>query len=299
MSGRPPDEPAEEPAGTRSAARVLQVLEVLARHARPMPTAVIARECGIPLSSTHRLLNTMLERRFVTYDEAAHAWSLGVRVSEIGSAYLRRRPLQSLGRPLLDELAHQTGDTAHLAILHGAEVLYLDKQEPPQPKVKLVTEVGVRLPAHLTAVGRAMLADLPDAQVRAILDDPLVQRTDRGPRTVRELLAELRTVQAAGYAVDQGMVSLGVCCVAVAVFGHDGTPAAAIGLSFPSSETGAEAAQHRVAALRAIAGRLTAALGGLPPTPEGPLGRSATTLLTFEKDALKIPASLQCSARWS
>ena len=117
----------------KSAERVLEVLTLLAQHTRPVPTMTIARECGIPKSSAHQLLNVMRARHFVIYYDAEHAWGLGVASFEIGSAYLRSEPLQRLGRPVLVALTERTGDTSHLAILHGTEVLYLDKEEASGP----------------------------------------------------------------------------------------------------------------------------------------------------------------------
>src|SRR5581483_6022566 len=126
----------------KSAERLLDVLELLARHTRPVPTMTIARECSIPKSSAHQLLNVMRARHFVTYYETERAWGLGVAAFEIGSAYLRSEPLQRLGRPILAELTQRAGETSHLAILHGTEVLYIDKEEADGPAPKLVTEVG-------------------------------------------------------------------------------------------------------------------------------------------------------------
>lgn len=88
----------------KSAARLLDVLELLASHTRPVPTMTIARECAIPKSSTHHLLNVMRARNFVTYYEAERAWGLGISVFEIGSAYLRSEPLQRLGRHVVPPL---------------------------------------------------------------------------------------------------------------------------------------------------------------------------------------------------
>src|SRR5919206_5025319 len=148
----------------------------------------IARECNIPKSSAHHLLNVMRARNFVTYYESERAWGLGVAVFEIGSAYLRSGPLQRLGRHLLAELTARIGDTSHLAMLHGTEVFYIDKEQPAGSVAKLVTEIGVRLPAHLTAVGRAILAALPAAQIRALYaNQPLVLRTGHGPTSIDAL----------------------------------------------------------------------------------------------------------------
>jgi DNA-binding IclR family transcriptional regulator len=197
----------------------------------------IARECSIPKSSAHHLLNVMRDRRFVTYYENERAWGIGVAAFEVGSAYLRFGPLARSGRELLAALTEETGETSHLATLHGSEVLYIDKQQPMGQVARLVTEVGVRLPAHLTAVGRAMLAELPEAQVRALYRGRALQhRTGIGPATVDELLADLADVRGAGLARDDEMVTPGISCVAAAVFSHDGAPAAAIGVTFVTAQ---------------------------------------------------------------
>jgi DNA-binding IclR family transcriptional regulator len=246
----------------KSAERLLDVLALLARHARPVPTMTIARECDIPKSSAHHLLNVMRERHFVTYYEAERAWGLGIAAFEIGSAYLRSRPLQRLGRPLLEELTERTGETSHLAILHGTEVLYVDKQQPAGFAPKLVTEVGVRLPAHLAAVGRAILAELPEAQIRALYaDEPLVLRTGRGPTSVDALLRDLVPVRARGLAVDEEMVTPGISCVAAPVLSHDGLPVAAIGVTFVAAQQSRRDVERAAAVVLELSARLSASLG--------------------------------------
>jgi DNA-binding IclR family transcriptional regulator len=224
----------------KSAERVLVILAFLARRARPVPTMTIARECGLPRSSAYHLLSVMRARDFVTYYAEERAWGLGVAVFEIGSAYLRSEPLERLSRPLIVELASETGETAHLAVLHGNEVLYLLKERPELWATKLVTEVGVRLPAHLTAVGRAMLMHLPAAQLEALYPAkrPLVRRTERGPRQLRDLKIELEQARGLGYALDDEMTTPGITCIAAPVFSHESVPLAAVGITFLAASCG-------------------------------------------------------------
>jgi DNA-binding IclR family transcriptional regulator len=226
----------------------------------------IARECDIPKSSAHHLLNVMRARHFVTYYEAERAWGLGVTVFEIGSAYLRSEPLQRLGRPLLAELTAHLGETSHLAVLHGTDVLYVDKEQPSGIATKLVTEVGVRLPAHLTAVGRAIMAELPDAQIRALYaNQPLIQRTGRGPSSIAELLTELADVRRRGHAFDHEMVTPGITCVAAAVHAHEGLPIAAVGVTFVTAQRTREQAGQVATAVGLAADRLSRSMGWTPP----------------------------------
>jgi len=249
----------------KSAERLLDVLELLARSARALPTMAIARECSIPKSSAHHLLNVMRDRRFVTYYATERAWGLGVAAFEIGSAYLRFGPLARFGRGLLTELTQRTGETSHLATLHGTEVLYIDKEQPIRNVAKLVTEVGVRLPAHLTAVGRSMLAELPETQVRALYAGrPLSQRTTTGPTDLHALLDDLAEVRRAGYAKDDQMVTPGISCVGAAVFSHEGAPAAAIGVTFVSAQRSAAEVQQIGDLVREASARLSRELGYAP-----------------------------------
>jgi DNA-binding IclR family transcriptional regulator len=250
----------------KSAERVLAVLELLARYARPVPTMAIARECGIPKSSAHHLLNVMRAKHFVTYYEDHRAWGLGVTVFEIGSAYLRSEPLQRLGRPLLAELTASLGETAHLAVLHGTDVLYVDKEQPSGgAATKLVTEVGVRLPAHLTAVGRAILAELTEPQVRALYaDGPLVQRTGSGPSQLAELLDQLAGVRAAGHALEDGLTTPGISCLAAAVRSHEDRPVASIGVTYVTAQRSPDQVGDVAAEVRRVADRLSRSMGWLP-----------------------------------
>jgi DNA-binding IclR family transcriptional regulator len=251
----------------KSAERLLDVLDLLARQARPVPTMTIARECGIPKSSAHHLLNVMRARNFVTYYETERAWGLGVSAFEIGSAYLRSGPLQRLGRHLLVELTTRTGETSHLAMLHGTEVLYIDKEQPAGSVTKLVTEIGVRLPAHLTAVGRAILAELPEAQIRALYaNQPLVVRTGHGPGSVDALLRDLEQVRGTGFALDDGLVTPGISCLACPVFSHEGVPAAAIGVTFVTAQRTPDDVQLAADLVRDVSGRLSANLGYVAPS---------------------------------
>ena len=125
----------------------------------------------------------MLRREgFVTHLPEERRYGLGVAAFELGSAYTRQEPLQRIARPVLARLVDATTHNAHLAVLHGRDVLYVVEERAPG-RPPLVTDVGVRLPAHLTASGLAMLAALPPAQVRALFPSraAFVQRHGVGP----------------------------------------------------------------------------------------------------------------------
>jgi DNA-binding IclR family transcriptional regulator len=250
-------------AGVKSAERAMRVLAVLARYARPVPTMMLARECDIPKSSVHHLLNSLRAGDFVVYYESERAWGLGIAVFELGSAYLRSKPLQRLGRPLLVALTAATGHTSHLAILHGHEALYLDKERPAGGGPALVTEVGVRLPAHLTAVGQAILASLPDAQLGAIYGHgDLVSRTGVGGEAMDALRARLAEARDRGWAYEEAMTSDGICCAAAPVISHEGFAVASVGVTFAMGSVSGDDVKTTAGVVCAMADRLSANLGG-------------------------------------
>lgn len=261
----------EQASNAKSASRALAILRLLASRARPTPAMTIARECGLPKSSTYHLLNVMRAADFVTYYEHERAWGLGIVAFELGSAYLRCKPLERLGWPVLASLSDRVTETAHLGILHGNDSMILLKRLPNRPGPQLVTEVGVRLPAHLTGVGRAMLMELSTPQFRALYPPgtPLVRRTNRGPQLRTELERELAASRGRGYAVDDSMVTKGITCVAAPVFSHEGQPIAAVSVSFIAPQHPKDEWDDLAVEVKNAAARLSHALGhrtDQPPT---------------------------------
>jgi DNA-binding IclR family transcriptional regulator len=167
-----------------AATRALRVLRFLAGQPDPVPLDRIMRACELPRSTTYHLLNVMEEEGFVVHLADEHRFGLGPAAFELGSGYARQEPLQRIARRPLADLVDRVAHSAHLAILHGREVLYVVEERAPG-RPPLVTDVGVRLPAHLTASGRAILARLPASQVRALYPSAaeFVERHGRGSGT--------------------------------------------------------------------------------------------------------------------
>lgn len=248
-----------------AARNTVAVLRALASSTHPLPAADLAHRTGLPRSSTYQLLQVLVDEGLVVHLPELHAYALGVGVFELGSAYLRREPLEQLARPLLADLARRTAQTAHLGILQGSETLYLVKEQP-RKAAALVTEVGVRLPAHLTASGRAVLALLPENQVSAIFAAPgsFVDRTGLGPRTGDELDQLLRGDRKRGWAVEEGGVTPGVTCIAAAAVEHSGRPVASVALSFLTSSHPRRELDTLARPVVATARALSRRLGGRP-----------------------------------
>ncbi len=247
----------------RALGQALDLLGALARRTEPLPAAALAREVGLARSSTYRLLSTLADRGYVTHVRETGRFGLGPAAYELGSAYRRQAPLQRVAAPLLARLVDQTTHNAHLAILLGRDVLYV-VEERATGRPRLVTDVGVRLPAEITASGLALLAALPAAQVRALYPraEPLVQREQAGPRTPTQLRQVLRETRQRGYAVESGSVTAGLDSVAVAVLDHVGHPAAAVAVTYPSRGVDAGTRGDLVERVRRCAAAITARLAG-------------------------------------
>ena len=246
----------------KSAERVLDVLDLLARRGVPMATMDISEALSLPKSTTHHLLNVMRERRFVSYWPDQRAWTLGVSAFEVGASYMRSGPLHRAGQRYMLALTNATNETSHLAVLQGTDVIYLDKREPLTPGVRLVTEVGSRLPAHLTAVGRAILSRLDPEQLIAVYDGyNWPSRTGTGPASLDELRPVLETVRQNGYAHEQGTTTSGIDCIASPVMTRDGRAVAALGVAYMSTTKTAEQAHEIARAVVATAAEFSSSFG--------------------------------------
>ncbi|WP_312006637.1 IclR family transcriptional regulator [Nocardioides alcanivorans] len=244
-----------------AATNALRVLRFLASQPDPVPLSRITQACALPRSSAYHLMNTMIEEGFITHLVDEQRYGLGVAAFEVGSGYSRQAPLQRLARRPLASLADAVGESAHLAVPHGRDVLYvIEERAPGRPP--LVTDVGVRLPAHLTASGRAILAGLPAAQVRALYPDrqSFVERHGNGLRSLSALRIVLAETRQRGFAIEDGAITPGLASVAVPILDHNGLPLAAVAITY-SSEAGPDL-HALVARVKRTASEVTRRVGG-------------------------------------
>lgn len=216
-----------------AAENTLRILSYLAGRPAPVAASAIARELALPRSTVYHLLTTLAAHGFVLHFREDQRWGLGTSAFELSGGYARQQPLARLGRPLVAALSDRLGESAHLAVMSGGDVLYIVEERAPR-RPALVTDVGVRLPAHLTASGRAMLAALPREQVRALYPSATAfpDRTGRGPRRPGELRDLLREVRSRGYATEDSEIADGLRSVGAVVCDHAGWPVAAIAVTW-------------------------------------------------------------------
>ncbi len=255
-----------------AARHAVRLLGALARSAEPVPAATLSRRLGLPRSSTYHLLATLVDEGFVTHLPSGAGYSLGLAAFELGTAYTRQAPLARLARPVVRRLVEQTSHSAHCAVLHGRDVLYVVEERAPDRPV-LVSDVDVRLPAAVTASGLAMLAGLPAAQVRALYPEPssLVRRHEAGPATPGQLRTVLSRARQDGFSVEEGWVTAEWYSVGVAVADPGGHPVAALALTYPRRADSSVQRRRLAAVLQLAADEVARRLRG----PRGQAGSSA------------------------
>ncbi|MBW3083977.1 Transcriptional repressor IclR [Austwickia sp. TVS 96-490-7B] len=254
------------PGAPPAAVQVLEVLRLLSCHAEPMPAAAVARDLGLPRSTTYKLLAALCDQGFVVHLPEVRRYTLGLSAFETGSAYARQAPLARIGRPVLARLVDRIGHSAHLAVLHGRDVLYVVEERAPG-RPALVSDVDVRLPAHLTASGLSMLACLPAAQVRALYPDrtAFVRRHQKGPTGLVSLRAMLTQVRSRGFGYETGTVTPGFESIGVVARDPVGHPVAAVAVTWAEGTLGMST-DKLVRRIRAAADEITRRLGGMSPS---------------------------------
>jgi DNA-binding IclR family transcriptional regulator len=228
----------------KSAYRALDVLEGLARG--PATLSELSRLLGIPKSSLHGLMHTLTDRGWVTATPDGGRFRLGLRALQVGTRFVDEDELVTHVAASLDRLASVTGETVQQARLDGDQIVYLAKRDTSH-QVRIISSIGTRLPAHATALGKAVLAADPNAR----LSGPLVALTPHTLTDPRAVEVELARTRARGYAIDDGEAAEGLRCFAVVVPAGrgDAAPTDAISVSVPSFRLDDERESRLVTAL--------------------------------------------------
>lgn len=200
----------------KSAQRTVHILETLAESPRRLTLTELQTAMGYPRSSLHALVRTLRELKWIESDESGSAYGVGPHALLSGTAYLDRDSALLKAVRVLEELRDEVSYTTHYARLDEASVIYLATRES---KVfpRFLSRVGRQLPAHTTALGQALLAELTDTEVNKLLPDPLPWLTEYTITDRDELAAELDRTRSRGYAVERQQGTVGIACVACTV----------------------------------------------------------------------------------
>jgi IclR family acetate operon transcriptional repressor len=241
--------------GVQAVDRSFELLELLADAGGDLSLSQLAAASGLPLATVHRIMRTLVASGYVR-QQRSRTYALGPRLIRLGE--IAGRSLGGWVRPHLAGLTESVGETSNMAILDGNQVVYV-AQVPSPHRMRMFTEVGRRVDAHCTAVGKAILAQLPADEVNQLLS-----RSEIRPQTERTITDrgafhdELRMISQRGYAIDDGEQEIGVRCIAVAIPGAPtGT---AISISGPEARMSALDLAEVVPLMHEVADTLSAEL---------------------------------------
>jgi DNA-binding IclR family transcriptional regulator len=262
----------------RTAARAIDVLLLLAESgAIGLTPREIATRLRAPRTSVADVLKVLRSRRFVSPSVDGGRWRLDFRALQIANAYLHQFPLRDAARPWMRDLANETQLPCQMAVLHHTEVVYIERQDPSvRSDLRVVTDLGSRLPAHCTSLGKAMLAQLSNEEVDELYSGVTTwpTRTKNSITSLVRLREELNGVRRRGYALDGEEAIAGLACAGAAVLGADQRPEAAISLVGLRSQL----SPARLESLGALVARAAAEISA---------ARGATSLPTVGADRVR------------
>ena len=273
--GRTPNRPGRQPTIIQSLQRGLNILELIAKKGAGLSMAEVSREIGLHPSTTFHLLRTLVTLGYLAQDETTREYLVGSKVFQLAASAWTEAELIRISAPLLTEIARQTGETTHLAIFDHGEVIVVDKVEGSAP-VRVSERVGYPRPAHCTAIGKVLLASLPESELKALLKTyEFKPITPRSITSTSLLDQELQRVKNQGFAFDDEEFSQGIRCLAAPVRNFTGDVVATIGISGPVFRVSLDRVAQLTEFLKAAAYRLSQLLGypgGAEDSPERPRG---------------------------
>lgn len=252
--------------------KLLRLLETLRTAPSGLQLREVARSAQLNKTTAYRFL-THLENEGYVFRDPEGAYMIGIKLMRLGSGATFHSTLRSLSRPTLRNLASLTGETINLGVLDGQEVHYLDVIESTH-SFCLVSHVGTRRPLHCTALGKAMLAFLPEDECNNLLAgvhlEPFTPHTLADPSRLKKQLPRIREQ---GYAVDDQESYLGARCIGAPIFDANGKVAAAVSVSAPNTRITPSQVPTFAKAVRKTAAEISAQLGytGTVPGATGPI----------------------------
>ncbi|MHA6693567.1 IclR family transcriptional regulator [Homoserinimonas sp. A520] len=249
---------------TPAVMRTLDILELFLDDGRPLSAPDVGRLTGFPRTSVHELLSTLVTRDYLQRDELTNTYRLGVRLLHLGNAYSSRFDMLTAANAVARDLSERSRETVSVALRERSEVFYLAKIEG-RDTARLPSSIGQRLPASVTALGKVLLADIPEEKLQELYPDPanLPVFTERSIRTLPALETELAAVRERGVAFEDGESTPGMRCVAAGVLDVSGAVAAAISVSVPSARWEQHPEEHWVELVTESAATMSAQLGYL------------------------------------
>jgi len=244
-------------ANANASEKTLLVLEAALTHSR---FTEVVDATGLAKATTHRILGTLVDHQFVTVDPDGN-YLPGPKVLSLAGLALQRIDISAIAKPFVDELVAKSGCTVHLGVVNGDEIIYLIRADSDKPYV-MPSRVGLAIPMHSTGIGKVVLADRADAELkRFVARAGLPPRTEHTITDLDGLRAEIGRVRSNGYALDREENVPGLGCVAAPIRDHTGTVTYGISISTLALEHTYEEIEAMAPMATETADKISTALG--------------------------------------
>lgn len=218
----------------QSVARAIQIINYIAKNRNSASLTQISRGLSLSKSTIHGLISTLEKYDYVFQDQTTGLYQLGLKLFEMGQVVHDSMDLRAIAYPIIAALSEKYQETVHLAVLSGAEVVYIEKVDSSR-SVRIISQIGGRNPTYCTGVGKVLLSTLPDTEVEGLIAQTGMKKmTPYTIDTMDKLKEDLADIRRKGYAYDLEEIELGLRCVAAPVKNHRGTIVAAISLAGPT-----------------------------------------------------------------
>lgn len=245
----------------QSAERIFQVLEMLADSGE-MGLMEISSALGLHKSTVHRLLTSLICMGYAKQDEVTQKYMLTYKLVSMAGKILDRTDILQIARPYMEQLSDISGETVHLVQREGNHILYISKIEAKVGSIRMVSHVGMVHPMYCSGVGKAIMATLPEKEVRQIWNESVIEKkTDRTIVRFEDMLETLAKVRKNGYALDDEENEEGVRCIAASLRGYTKTVKYAFSISGPVSRMTKERVEELAADVKRIQAELSRELG--------------------------------------
>ncbi len=238
--------------------RAIDLIEAFRNGSEELGVAELAAAVDLPRATVHRLLASLTHRGLLAHNEHSGKYRLGLKLFELGSLVGNALDVKSIAHPYLVRLVKESGETAHLVILDGVDIVFVDKVETDNP-FRMVSQIGGRLPARHSGSGKALLAQLGDEELARRFADAAHTRGEHVD--LARLREHLALVRAQGWAIDDQETQPGLRCVGTVIRDHTGTAVAGMSISGPVVRISDDRVQDLAALLRATAAAVSSALG--------------------------------------
>lgn len=244
--------------------RGLRLLQEFGRGNATLGAPELARRLQLPRATVFRMLNTLEAMGFLQRAKGSNDYRLGLSVLRLGFEFLSSMDLTELGQPVIARLCGEIRYPCNIVVRDGRSIVYVAKVTPPTPLTSSV-RVGTRLPAHATALGRVLLADLSLPELRALYpEEHLEAHTPKTPRTVLDLFNLVEADRERGHVFSEGFYESSICTIAAPVRDHSGRVVAALGTTVPAPHVEEGRAETLIAGVCDAAAELSELLNYRP-----------------------------------